>query len=142
MAALQVPFPQPALQLQPGRNPTQPGTMRSHWLFAFSHEQVSSRAGFFTDVNSNLPVRGPLPALRTCLMFGASCQLLVVTAMSCIQHLHSPGHRRHITLERGRLTQGTSLMGKLRHEEVKANISKRTMLQASFSAIPRSCRCQ
>lgn len=44
------------------------------------------------------------------------------------------------SLERGWLTQAVSLMGKLRHEEVKANISKGEMLQALFSAVPRSCR--
>lgn len=32
-----------------------------------------------------------------------------------------------------------SAMGKLRHEEVKANISKQEGLQALFSAVPRSC---
>lgn len=42
--------------------------------------------------------------------------------------------------EGGWLTQAIPLMGKLRHEEVKANISKREMLQALFSAVPRSCR--
>lgn len=31
-------------------------------------------------------------------------------------------------------------MGKLRHEEVKADISKHEMLQALFSVIPRHCR--
>lgn len=32
-----------------------------------------------------------------------------------------------------------SVMGKLRHEEVKANISKQEELQAVFAAVPRSC---
>lgn len=32
-----------------------------------------------------------------------------------------------------------SVMGKLRHEEVKANVSKQEGLQALFAAVPRSC---
>lgn len=43
-------------------------------------------------------------------------------------------------LERGWVTQAILLMGKLRHEVVKANISKREMLQALFSAVQKICR--
>lgn len=64
----------------------------------------------------------------------------VPTVLSRTQHWCLPGHRPQTAFRGGGLTPATPLMGKLRHEEVKADISKHKMLQALFSVIPRGCR--
>lgn len=64
----------------------------------------------------------------------------VPAVLSCIQPCAWQGTDTKLLSRGGWLTPATPLMGKLRHEEVKANISKHETLQALFSVTPRCCR--
>jgi len=52
----------------------------------------------------------------------------------------APGTGTELLSGGGMAHPGHSLRGKLRHEEVKANIPRRETLQALLPAVPRSCR--